>query len=70
MATRTYFIPDPDQWTSRTERTAKQPGMRISDVKAATGKRHRSAKVARRGTVFTSDPQSFRPEYASGRATR
>lgn len=70
MATRTYFIPDPNQWTSRTERTAKQPGMRISDVKAATSRRRRSARLAPKGTVFTSDPQSFRPEYASGRATR
>jgi hypothetical protein len=70
MATRTYFTPDPDRWTYRTERSAKQPGMRFSEVKSATGRSRRTARVAKPGTVFTSDPQSFRPEYAAGRATQ
>lgn len=57
MATRTQFTPDPERWVYRTERTANLGTMRFSDAKAATSKRRRQARLAKKGTVFTDSPQ-------------
>jgi hypothetical protein len=44
---------------ARAQVSGRMPMMHPADVKAVTSKRRRQAKLAKKETLFTSDPQSY-----------